>query len=60
MYKYKVFRQVSDHSFVEIAMTVELEDAEAVYAQHEYGIISAIGGENLQLKLMPTDQPSLI
>lgn len=60
MYTYRIFKQVSDHSFVEIAQTVTLEDAEAVYAQHEFGIIALIGGENLQVKLMPTDQPSLI
>lgn len=60
MYKYRVFRQMSDHSFMEIAMTVILEDAEAVYSRQEFGIISLIGGENIQLKLMPTDQPSLI
>lgn len=60
MYLYKVFKQWPDHSFVEIALTVALEDAEAVYARQEYGIISLIGGENLQVKLMPTDQPSLV
>lgn len=60
MYKYRVFRQMVDHSFVEIAQTVLLEDAESVYARQEFGIIAEIGGENIQLKLMPTDQPSLI
>lgn len=60
MYTYKVFKQLTDHSFLEIAQTIWLEDAEAIYATHEFGIIARIGGENIQTKLMPTDQPSLI
>lgn len=39
MYKYKVFRQAADHSFVEIAQTTYLEDAEAVYARWHSAII---------------------
>lgn len=60
MFKYKIFRQVKDHSFVEIAQTTYLEDAEAIYARWHFAMITEIGGENLQTKLMETDQPTLI
>lgn len=50
MYKYKIFRQLPDHSFVEIAQTIFLEDAEAVYARWHSAMISEIGGENIQTK----------
>ena len=50
MYLYKVFRQAADHSFVEIASTQYLEDAEVVYARWHSAMITAVGGEILQTK----------
>lgn len=50
MHKYKVFRQAADHTFVEIATTTYLEDAEAVYARWHSGMITDISGEILQTK----------
>jgi hypothetical protein len=60
MYRYKVFRQQSDHTFVEIAQTIYLTDAEAVYSLCEFGVIGELDGEILQTKLRPTDQLTLI
>lgn len=56
MFKYKVFRQVGDHSFVEIAQTMYLEDAEQVYARYHSAMISEIGGEIIQTKNLTNPQ----
>jgi len=47
---YKVFRQAADESFVEIANTTFLEDAEAVYARWHSAIIVDNRGGILQTK----------
>lgn len=60
MFKYKVFRQLPDHSFHEMAQTLYLVHAEFLYNNFEFGMISEVGGEIIQTKLMPTDHSSLI
>lgn len=61
MFRYKVFRQLADHSFLQIAETLILEDAEAVYANQESGMISEVGGEILQTKnLTHHSDPALL
>lgn len=50
MFKYKVFRQLSDHSFLEIAQTTFLSDAETILGNWHSGIISEIGGANIKTK----------
>jgi hypothetical protein len=50
MFRYRVFRQLPDHSFTEIAQTTFLEDAEAVYKRWHSGMISEVGGEIIQTK----------
>ena len=43
MHQYKIFAQVPDHSFIEIAQAAMLEDAEAVLANHSSGMITDDG-----------------
>ena len=58
--KYKVWRQAADHSFVEIAQTVFLEDAKAVYARWHSGMITEIGGEILQTKNLTSSSDDVL
>lgn len=50
MFKYRIFRQLSDHSFLEIGGAIYLEDAEAIYARWHSGMIVESGGEIIQTK----------
>lgn len=50
MYTYKVFQQLSNHEFLEVAQTTFLEDAEAIYARYTSATIYDSSGECLQSK----------
>lgn len=43
MYIYKVFKQIDDYSFIEVAQTTYLEAAEAVYSLLYSGMITENG-----------------
>lgn len=60
VFKYKVFRQAADHSFVEIAQTTFLEDAESVYARWHSAMISELGGEIIQVKNLESREQAVL
>ncbi len=56
---YKIFRQMADNSFLEIAQTKYLEDAEAILANWHSGMITD-RGQIIQTKnLKSEDTPTL-
>lgn len=55
---YKVFRQISDHSFVERAQCVDLTDAEAVLSNFSSGMITD-RGTIIQTKNLTSEDDSL-
>lgn len=58
--KFKVFRQIADSTFVEIAQTIFMEDADAVLNNWHSGMVATIDGAIVTTKnLTTTEEPTL-